>query len=251
MFNKPSSFVLFTSALTLAACAVPAQQSQGRADIASAAVPVNSGERMAALFGDYDAAQLALSPQSKSYRGIRDETYGLWDDPSNAGATARQSLLQNTAQAMQADFDEADLSAEDALSYRLFNAMAERSGRSFQFRDNVYLFNQMRGAHSGLPAFLINIHRVSSEDDALAYIGRIEGLGPVLDTLTAEAKKRAENGVMPPKWVYPYVISDIENLVDAGPGNAVLKDFAKKVADLGLASDDAAGLVARGCFVRE
>ncbi|QYU69455.1 DUF885 domain-containing protein [Leptolyngbya sp. 15MV] len=39
---------------------------------------------------------------------------------------------------------------------------------------------------------------------------------------------------MPPRWVYPYVISDVQNLLDAGADNAVLEDFGTKVAALSL-----------------
>lgn len=50
---------------------------------------------------------------------------------------------------------------------------------------------------------------------------------------------------MPPKWVYPYVISDIGNLLGAGDGNAVLEDFAKKLSPLDLPDAQKADLAAR------
>ena len=194
------------------------------------------------FFEQYDAAQLAMSPQGKAYRGIRDADYGKWNDYSDQGAQDAQKLTQSALADMQSTYDLSQLSDGDALSYRLFDAMAERTGRTFKYRKNVYLFNQMRGAQSGLPAFLINIHRVSNADHAIAYVERIRGMEGVLDTLTAEARTRADNGVMPPDWVYPYVISDIENLLGAGDDNAILADFRKKVDALGLASDDEEGL---------
>ena len=238
--------------LSLMACAAPAQLASSdiapktSANAAQQSVPAPAS--LSQFFEDYDAARLALSPQSRAYRGIRDADYGQWDDYSDAGSEAEQALLQTRAAAMRETYNQAELSAEDALSYRLFNAMAKRSARGFAYRTNGYLFNQMRGAHSGLPAFLINIHRVSTAAHAEAYIERIGGLGPVLDTLTAEARERSENGVMPPKWVYPYVMSDIENLLGAEGGaevgaegdNAVLADFAKKLAGLDLGEEQSA-----------
>lgn len=201
-------------------------------------VPVSAEAAQAAdintLFADYDAAQLALSPLSKSYRGIRDGDYALWGDLSDAGDVASQQLLQSTAAKMRANFDLADLEVGDALSYRLFEAQAKRSAASHTFRRNEYIFDQMNGSQSRMPAFLINIHRVSHVDDAAAYISRIEKLGPAMDQLITEAKSRADAGVMPPDWVYPYVISDIENLLGAGDDNAILKDFAEKVGNLKL-----------------
>ncbi len=63
---------------------------------------------------------------------------------------------------------------------------------------------------------------------------RIRGLGPGLDTLMAEATQRAGDGMMPPKWVYPYLVSDIENILNAGDDTAVLNDFGGKVDALDI-----------------
>ena len=222
---------LTVSLFSLAAGACAGQP----AEVASA--PAVQSATMPALntvFEEYDAAQLAASPQGKSYRGVRDSDYGKWDDMSDAADERSHSLLQDTAARMQRDYDVAQLSAGDALSYRLFDALAERRASLHPYREYGYLFDQMNGAQSGLPAFLINIHRVSNESEALAYVSRIEGMGAALDTLTAESRARAEKGVMPPKWVYPYVISDIENLLGAGDENAVLKDFWSKTDALKL-----------------
>ena len=38
---------------------------------------------------------------------------------------------------------------------------------------------------------------------------------------------------MPPDWVYPYVLSDIDNML--GQNNPILEDVAKKVNALDLA----------------
>jgi uncharacterized protein (DUF885 family) len=226
------------AALLLAGCAAATAQTAPPA-MTNAAQPGAINE----LFEAYDEAQLALSPTGKAYRGIRDEDYGKWGDMSDAGEIARQELLQSTAQAMRAAYDPAALPADEALSYRLFDAMAGRSAALFPFRHYGYIFDQMNGSQSQLPAFLINIHSVADKDQALAYVSRIEGLGPTLDTLTAEARDRADKGVMPPRWVYPYVISDITNLLEAGASNAVLEDFAGKVERLAIPAAEKQALV--------
>lgn len=195
-----------------------------------------------ALFQEYDAAQLAASPQGKSYRGVRDSDYGRWDDMSAEADAQADQRLQDAAARMRREFDPANLADADALSFRLFDALAQRRASLHPYRGYGYLFDQMNGAQSGLPAFLINIHRVSNESEALAYVSRIAGLGAALDTLTSESRVRADAGIMPPKWVYPYVISDIENLLEAGDGNAVLSDLTGKVDKLELSAAAKAGI---------
>ena len=228
LFSK--FFASSVSALALSACATTQNMPADAAEAPT--VSQAESESLAALFEEYDQASLELSPLSKAYRGIRDEDYGEWGDFSEAAEVREEELLQSTAARMRASFDLAGLSEEDALSYRLFNAMAERSAARFPYRDYDYIFDQMNGAQSQLPAFLINIHRVTNASDAEAYVSRIEGIGPGLDTLTEQSRDRAEAGIMPPDWVYPYVISDIENLLAAGNDNAVLEDFRSKVAEL-------------------
>ncbi len=237
--------VIRLAAISLGALALSACVAQ-REEVASApAATPPQVQDIDTLFATYDQRQLELSPLSKAYRGIRDDDYGDWGDFSDAGEIASQTLLQSTAATMRANYPPANLTADDAPSYRLFDAMAQRSARAFPFREYGYIFDQMNGAQSDLPAFLINIHSVANAGEAAAYIERIEGIGPVLDTLTTESRERAGRGVMPPKWVYAYVISDIQNLLEAGDSNAMLEDFAGKVSKLSIAQAEKTALVNR------
>jgi len=218
--------LLSASIIALAGCS-----SHSSASLASVSEPgVEAPARsLNAFFSGYDDAQLALSPLGKAYRGIRDEDYGKWDEVSNAADEREFRLLQDTAATMRADYELDALSDQDALSYRLFELLAERRASLDPYREYGFLFDHRRGAHTNIPAFLINIHRVSTVVDAEAYVSRIQGIGPQMDALIAESRERAEAGVMPPDWVYPYVIADLEALIAARDNNAILEDFAKKV----------------------
>lgn len=237
--------ILGVSLLTvaLAGCAATGEEPRTTQPAETETAALNPASDIGALFETYDKAQLALSPLSKAYRGIRDADYDEWGEFTDAAAVREEQLLQKTAATMRANFDPATLSEQEALSYRLFDAKAKRSAMLFPYREYRYVFDQMNGAQSDLPAFLINIHSVANEEQARAYVSRIEGLGPVLDTLTAEARERAANGVMPPDWVYPYVISDIENLLNAGLENAILADFTSKAKALELGEAQEAALI--------
>jgi uncharacterized protein (DUF885 family) len=220
-------------ALVMAGCAAQPGVVTPAAEAAPDQPP--AGASLGDFFQKYDDAQLSLSPQGKAYRGIRDADYGRWDDVGDEAAVARHKLQQASADAMRASFDPAKLSADDALSFELFNAQSARADRLFAWRDHDYIFDQMNGAQSRLPAFLINIHRVANVTEAEAYVERVRGLGPLLDALSAESAARAGQGYAPPKWVYAYVISDIRNLLK--PDNAVIEDITAKVGKLD--ADDA------------
>ncbi|MBB3034293.1 DUF885 domain-containing protein [Alteriqipengyuania lutimaris] len=245
MKTAPQTALILLASLGLAACATTPVDTTAMTPPAPVAAPEQAPADINTLFDSYDEAQLATSPLTKAYRGIRDEDYGEWGDFTDAAQVREEAMLQSYADRMRAGYEVASLPEKDALSYRLFEAVAQRSASLFPYRDYGYIFDQMNGAQSQLPAFLINIHAVQNVDHARDYVSRIEGLGGVMDTLTAQSRDQADEGIMPPDWVYPYVISDIRNLLEAGEDSAVLEDFRDKVDALdGVDADTKDGLKA-------
>lgn len=238
LLATPVSLLVLATAL---AAPLAAQDAPAAAVAAPADLPAQAS--IDELFAAYDAASLAMSPEGKAYRGIRDEDYGKWNDPSDEAEARQDALLEQTLATMRARFASASLAPQQALSYRLFEQLGQRRASLRPYRDYGYIFDQMNGAQSDLPAFLINTHRVANQAEAEAYVSRIAGLGPLLDALTAQSRERADKGVMPPRWVYAYVISDIENLLGAGDGNAILTDLVGKVEKLDLDPDTKAGII--------
>ncbi|MBU6251918.1 MAG: DUF885 family protein [Alphaproteobacteria bacterium] len=206
---------------------------------------------LAKFFADYDAAQLARSPMGKSYRGVIDADYGKWDDLSDAADAQDYKADQAALADMHRRFDPARLSPASRLSYRLFEKKIERSAGAYRYRDYGYVFDQMNGAQSQMPAFLINIHRVTSKSDAEAYVSRLEGMGAAMRQAIAQSRARADKGIMPPKWVYPYVISDAQNVVTGypftkgGEDAPLYADIKAKVNKLTLSDAEKADLLAR------
>jgi uncharacterized protein (DUF885 family) len=201
-----------------------------------------------AFFAEYDAALLARSPVMQSDRGIKTD-YGKWDDYSDEQAARNHEADTAALATMRAKFAGAALDDAHRLSFRLFEDRIERQARSYRYRDHGYVFDQMNGAQSRLVAFLINIHKVTSADDAEAYVQRLQGMGPALRQLLAVARSRITKGFGPPKWVYPYVLSDARNIIKGAPfergaDSTLLADIKSKVAALKLAPDASAKLIA-------
>ncbi|MFS0738247.1 DUF885 domain-containing protein [Sphingomonas sp. 1P06PA] len=218
---------------------------------APAAAPSDQKAALAKFFADYDAAQLARSPLGKAYRGVRDGDYGKWDDFTEAAAEEEYRADLAALDAMKSRFAFASLDADDQLSYTLFEKKVERSRKAYEFRDYDYTFDQMNGAQSQLPAFLINIHRIDSKADADAYVSRLQALGPAMDEILVISRKRAGMGVMPPKWVYPYVIQDARNIVTGAPfggqgTSPLLEDLRTKVAKLTIPQAEKDSILAAG-----
>jgi uncharacterized protein (DUF885 family) len=236
--------LLLASTALLAACAttpppplmVPPVEEAAPAPAAPEPIPAKNAA-LAAFFDDADKAELAMSPQAKAYRAIKDADYGKWDQFTDEAALARRELGRRLAAELQQRFDRARLSPEDQLSYDLFLYRDARAESVFPYRDYGYVFDQMNGNQSNGPAFLINIHKVDTVADADDYVSRIREIARYLDQSVDQARKRQALGVLPPKWVFPYVIADSKNVITGapfGPGkdSAVWADLKAKVDKL-------------------
>ena len=235
-------------AVALVYMATPAiAQTANAAPAATADVDQNA--EIKAFFEEYDAQQLARSPLGKSYRGIKDSDYGKWDDGSDEAEARYYDAERSALKEMRARFNPAKLNSENQLSFRLFEKRAARSEAAFKYNDYGYVFDQMNGAQSQIPAFLINIHRVDTKSDARAYVNRLYGIGPAMTQAISQAKARAAKGIMPPKWVFPYVISDARNVISGapfgdGPDAPLYADFKGKVAKLKISQTEKDLLIA-------
>ena len=78
---------------------------------------------------------------------------------------------------MEASFDYAGLEPEAQLSYDLWKQQVERARAGMAFIGNGYPFDQMNGAQSFVPTFLINFHKVEDEKDFLPYVARLQTVG--------------------------------------------------------------------------
>jgi uncharacterized protein (DUF885 family) len=143
--------------------------------------------------------------------------------------------------------DTSKLDAPTKLSYDLFKQNLEEDIADFKWRLYNYPVNQMFGTHSSVPSLLINQHRISKISDAEDYVARLNNVPGYFDQLIVGLKARAEAGIVPPKFVFPHIIRDSQNLIkgapfDDGEANPLLADFSGKLDK--LEADAEAGLSA-------
>ena len=215
-------------------------------------------ERLNAFFEDAFQAALARSPMQQTFLGIKTD-YDKWDDASDENALAEMNIQRALIAEMRETFDVSKLDDQGALSFRLAEYELEQAERDFKYRANAYLFNQMRGQHAGIPAFLINQHRISDVSDAEAYIARLNGVPDYLGTFVERSKTAADNGVLAPRFVYDYVLESAGNVIQGYPfegsppenPSPLYEDFAKKVAALDVDEDTKDELLfqARGALI--
>ncbi|MCH2173272.1 DUF885 domain-containing protein [Myxococcota bacterium] len=196
-------------------------------------------DRLRRFFEQSFDQRLRRSPELQTHLGIKDD-YGLWDDRSDVRAVEEQALATAELEALVEQFEPDQLSPESRLSYELFRFEKERQIEGFPWRFHTYPVNQMFGIQAGIPAFLINFHRIDSEADARAYIQRLRGVRTVLRQVEANLEQRARMGILPPLFVFPYVLQDSHNVLSGFPfeiteqESTLYADFRTKVEALDL-----------------
>lgn len=194
-------------------------------------------EKANALFEDIFMETVMRSPMYQSRLGIKDDQ-DKWDDISDERAQENLELQKAQLQRVEA-LDESKLDEQTKISWMLMKQRLENDIADFQWRHHNYPVNQMFGLHSGVASLLINQHGMSDVSDAEDYIARLNNLPRLFEQLAENLEVRAEKGIIPPKFVYPYVISDSKNIItgapfDDGEASTLWADFSEKVEGLDI-----------------
>src|SRR6056300_76217 len=208
---------------------------------------LSENEKANALFEEILMEEVMRSPMYQTYLGIKDD-YDKLDDYTDENADRDLEYARKNLERL-GQIDPAALDEQTALSYELMRSQLEDQIADNRWRYHNYPVNQMFGMHSGLPSFMINQHVITDISDAEAYISRLNEFKRALAELEVNLYKRAEMGILAPKFVYPYVLSDINNVVTGapfteGPDSTLLADCKGKLTKLDIEPNAAETLIA-------
>ena len=209
----------------------------------------SESERLAAFFATEFENDLKRSPLYQSYLGIKWD-YDKWNDLSEANVDANIATIKARLEQAQG-FDTSQLSDQEQLSLALFKLGIERDLANDEFRHHTYVVHQFRAAHTLVPSFLINIHRVGSEQDAKDYISRLSLVDEMFAQVIEQMKLREKMGVFPPKWSYDQMIQSSKNVIAGAPfddsdnDSTILNDIKNKVSKLDLSQEAKDDLIAQ------
>ncbi|GAB2195946.1 DUF885 domain-containing protein [Sessilibacter sp. MAH4] len=241
-----TSAVAATS-LAMIACSPSEEASKPSEQVsASESAPASTSEKteqekLISTLEQFYEEDLKRSPLFASYRGSK-EGYGLWNDISLAKQDEEHEL-DKTRLAILEKFDASQLDDQNKITLAISKAGLERSIAQYEFRDNDYVMQQFRSWHTTVPSLLINIHRVSSEQDLKDYLSRLEKVAPLFDQTIDLMRHQAGLGVYPPRWTYPQMIEASKNVItgvpfdDSETENPIFADFSKKLASLELTEE--------------
>lgn len=203
------------------------------------------------FFDEQFKGHLNRHPMDQTYLGIKKDA-DKWNDISDAFAKEELVHTKNALTWLKDSLNVTKLNASTKLSYDLFKQQLKNEIADFKYRFHTYPVNQMHGMQSEIPAFLINMHQVTSTKDAENYIARLHNLKPLFSQLVINLKERESKGIMPPKFVFAKVLEDSKNLIKGKPfdnsskTSTLLNDFTNKVNKLTINAEEKEALIEKG-----
>jgi uncharacterized protein (DUF885 family) len=232
---------LALAAALLTACGSDLPQPAPAPATAPAAAPTAEStaaetERLNQWFEARYEESLDFSPMRRTFLGEK-KHYDRIDDVSEASEDAQLAWRRKTVEDLKANFDYEQLTPEARTSWDVWVYELESAERALPFRRRQYVFNQMQGVQSFLPAFMMNFHRVDDLADMEAWIARIGGIARMMDQLVERATINAGEGVRPPRFAYDGVLEQARAVITGAPfggeGEAALyADARAKIAAL-------------------
>jgi uncharacterized protein (DUF885 family) len=190
--------------------------------------------------------QVSRYPVWKAYLGIKDSTANQWGDFSDSMQLVEIAILKQNLAFLKDSFDFNKLNEITQTSYRMWVADAEDEIKNFDFRMHGYPIDQMNGIHTWLPSFLMNIHQVGNVQDAKDYIARLQKIDVAMAQVVAGMKVREAKEIILPKFLFPAVLKDCQNLITGAPfdksknDSPLFADIKGKIAGLDSTVDAAA-----------
>ena len=251
------SLPLLALLLATACAATPDAPAPATAPIAPEAVapapapapdPAAEDTRLIAFLDAAFDEAVANSPETLTSLGSRQD-YGRLDDYTDADSVRERERAEAKLAEMKAGFDPERLSPAGRLSYRLFESNVLRGRDQFEWRFHNFPMSTNGSPAGQIPVFLINQHRVESVSDAEAYVARLVEAERAMGEISANMRRQAERGILPPRLNFAPVRADARKVLTGAPfgGSAdstLLADFRKKVAALDAPADVKAKLVA-------
>jgi uncharacterized protein (DUF885 family) len=198
-------------------------------------------QRLEHFFDKAWREDLIRSPASASYLGVTDYQ-DKWNDVSEAFQLESLEIARERL-AFLGGIDTTQLSSERLLSYQLYRRDLERTLAGAPYRHHRYIIHQHRGPHTSVVSLLINVHTIASEEDALAYVARLNNLPEYFAGVIEQLEIRADKGMFLVDWMIPKIIEAANNVIvgepfdESGEPSVIWADFNAKLEQLSLASD--------------
>ena len=181
-------------------------------------------------------ADPTLSTTSQYFSGAEQDALDRQLTPNTAAGRAQRVERARRGLAGLARFDRAALSATQQVSAATIAWQLEEVIRSEPYAAFEFVFHQFRGLQVQLVNFLSQTHPIRNRRDIENYLARLALVAPQLDEGIAQAKQRAERGILPPRFILTSTLGQLDVFLQGEPAQNVLvvslTERAAKLADV-------------------
>ncbi len=140
-----------------------------------------------------------------------------------------------------AQYDAAGYRQQAAISYAVFARELEQRESELRWRWHTFPITQLGGAHTSLPALMIQQQRIDDVEDAENFITRLGALPLKMEQIAEQIRARQARGVIPPKFAVNKASVQVKEFIALGvEKNPLLKRFNEALEKwpVSLANDE-------------
>jgi uncharacterized protein (DUF885 family) len=135
-------------------------------------------------------------------------------------------------------FDRKQLSASQRVSARVLEWQLDTIVEGARFDTHSYLFHQM-GMLPTLVMYLTDVHPARNPSDVKNYLSRLSQVAAQWDGMIVEARARAAQGIVAPRFILTATIDQTKRLAAPEPGSSVLvESYGQRIAKASSISED-------------
>jgi uncharacterized protein (DUF885 family) len=128
-------------------------------------------------------------------------------------------------------FDRALMTDVQRISAELMDWQLDTLIRADRYNDYYFPFEQFGGVNVGLVSLMTVSHPIAGESDADNYVARLGQLAPRMEEAIAEARRIADLGLIPPRFIIRATLAQMRQFVAPPPAqNPLVTSFADRMA---------------------
>lgn len=187
------------------------------------------------FFDDFSDEWVRSSPSqaaaSRYFTGPEQDLFEQQLTPQTAEFRRRRIQLAQKGLEDLKRFDRTRISNVDRVSADLMEWLLDTVVRGEPFQDFDFPVNQYDGANVSLANTLTVTHPLQTEKDAANYLARLRLVGVRMSEATAEAKRLAAKGLMPPRFILQATATQLQRFIDSPPAqNPFVTAYADRMA---------------------
>ncbi|MDG3438852.1 DUF885 domain-containing protein [Nitrospirillum amazonense] len=249
MVNR-RQFLAGSSAAVALSAALPAWAQASTPIGAPSGTPSGAGASLTALLETFFQEDLRRRPEAATNLGLdTGDLAGLRSrlgDRSAAGQAVEREAAASQMRRL-AGIDRRSLSGIDAVNYDCVAYVLSNRLETYKRFDfgrpgerSPYAISQLTGCYQSTPTFLDTKHPIATQDDAEAYLSRLEAFATALDHDTERLDHDRGAGVVAPDFLLDTTLTQMRALrVDADKSDLV-SSVAKRAKAKGIEGDWAA-----------